>query len=197
MASETDVLILASGSPRRAALLRQAGIAFEQGPPPGVDETPPLGVSPREVALTLAERKVTAAVARAPGRRVLSADTVVALGGDLLGKPADEEEAVRLLTRLAGREHRIFTGVAVGRDGTLLSGVAGARVKVDPMSAAQIRAYVATGEPIGKAGGYALQGRAAAFVRLLEGAPDTIIGLPVELVRGLLAELGPARRRAR
>ena len=193
MAARDDLLLLASGSPRRAALLRQAGIPFEQGEAPGVDETPPPDTTAREVALTLAERKATAAMARAPGRRVLTADTVVALGETLLGKPVDEEDAARILARLAGREHRVFTGVAVGRDGRLLSGAAGARVRVDPLSSAQIRAYVGTGEPLGKAGAYALQGKAAAFVRLVEGAPDTIIGLPVDLVRRLLAALGPPR----
>jgi septum formation protein len=189
----SDLLILASGSARRAALLRQAGIPFEQGSPPGVDETPPRGATAREVALTLAERKAVAAMAREPGRRVLTADTLVALGDSLVGKPADEEDAVRILTRLAGREHRIFTGVAVGRDGRLFSNAAGARVRVDSLSSAQIRAYVATGEPLGKAGAYALQGRAAAFVRLVEGAPDTVIGLPLDVVHRLLAALGPAR----
>jgi septum formation protein len=188
-----DVLLLASGSPRRAALLRQAGIPFEQGEAPGVDEAPPAGVTPREVALTLAERKAEAAMARAPGRRVLTADTVVAVGETLVGKPADPEDAVRILARLAGREHRIFTGVAIGRDGRLVSDAAGARVRVDPLSAAQIRAYVATGEPLGKAGAYALQGKAAAFVRLVEGAPDTVIGLPLDVVRRLLDALPRSR----
>lgn len=189
-------LVLASRSPRRADLLRAAGLPFEVGPAPDVDETPPPGLGPAEVAVALAERKAAAVRARvAPGRVVLGADTVVVLDGALLGKPADAEDAVRLLARLGGREHEVFTGVALAGPAGLVSGGARARVRVEALSEAERRRYVATGEPLDKAGGYAIQGRAASFVRLVEGDLDTVIGLPLALVRSLLEALGrPAGR---
>lgn len=183
-------VLLCSASPRRSALLEAAGIPFERGPAPGVDETPPPGLGPRAVAQALAETKARAAAARAPGRLVLAADTVVALGGDLLGKPRDGDDAQAMLRRLAGRVHEVFTGVAVARGTWLRSEVAAAAVVVDALDDAAIRAYVATGEPLDKAGGYALQGRAAAFMRLTAGSPDTVVGLPIAVVRRLLAAEG-------
>jgi septum formation protein len=170
-------------------LLRAAGIAFEAGPGPDVDETPPPGLAPAEVALALAERKARVALARAPDRTVIAADTVVALGTRLLGKPADAADARAMLHALQGREHLVATGVAVARGARLESGVAQARVAFLPLLGPQIEAYVATGEPFDKAGGYALQGAAAAFARLVEGSPDTVVGLPVELLRRLLEAL--------
>jgi len=182
--------LLASRSPRRSALLRAAGIAFEAGPAPDVDETPPAGLAAEEVARLLAERKARAAAARSPGRVVISADTVVALGTRLLGTPVDAAEAERMLAALAGREHLVATGVAVARDGRLLSDVARARVRFEPLGPEAIRAYVATGEPLDKAGAYALQGGAQAFARLVEGEADTVVGLPIGLLRRLLDQLG-------
>ncbi len=182
--------LLASRSPRRSALLRAAGIAFEQGPAPDVDETPPPGLTPGEVARALAERKARVAAARAPGRVVITADTVVALGERLLGTPADAGEAREMLAALAGREHVVATGVAVARDGRLLSGVAQARVAFQPLAPEAIEAYVATGEPLDKAGAYALQGGGRAFARLLEGQEDTVVGLPIGLLVDLLDRLG-------
>ena len=182
-------LVLASGSPRRADLLRAAGIPFEQGAPPGIDETPPPGLPPRAVAAALALAKARAAAARLPGRTVLGADTVVAQGTELLGKPGSPAEAERMLARLQGREHEVHTGVAVVRGRAEACDVASARVRVDALSERERRDYVATGEPLDKAGAYALQGRAAAFVRLVEGSADTVVGLPVALLRRLLAAL--------
>jgi septum formation protein len=182
--------LLASRSPRRGALLRAAGIAFEQGPAPDVDETPPPGLTPPEVARALAERLARVAAARAPGRVVITADTVVALGERLLGTPADAGEAREMLAALAGREHVVATGVAVARDGRLLSGVAQARVAFGSLAPEAIEAYVATGEPLDKAGAYALQGGGRAFARLLEGQEDTVVGLPIGLLVDLLDQLG-------
>ena len=179
-------VVLCSASPRRAALLEAAGIPFDLGPPPDVDETPPPGLAPRAVAKALAERKMAAASARAPGRTVLCADTVVALGAEILGKPRGAADAETMLARLAGREHDVFTGVATGRGELVRSGVYAARMRVDALDGTLIRAYVATGEPLDKAGAYAIQGRAAAFVHLVEGSLDTVVGLPVALVRRLL-----------
>ncbi len=182
--------LLASRSPRRSALLRAAGIAFEVGPAPDVDETPPPGLRPEQVALALAERKARVAAARAPGRVVITADTVVALGERLLGTPADAAQAAEMLAALAGREHLVATGVAVALDGRVLSGVAQARVAFQPLALEAIRAYVATGEPLDKAGAYALQGGGQAFARLVEGQTDTVVGLPIGLLVGLLDQLG-------
>jgi septum formation protein len=178
--------LLASRSPRRAALLRDAGIRFEQGPAPDLDETPPPGLGAAEVAEHLAREKARAVLARAPGRTVLAADTVVALGARLLGTPKDAAEAEAMLAALSGREHDVVTGVAVAREGSLVSGVARARVAFAALAPAEIRAYAATGEPLDKAGGYALQGGAARFARLVVGRADTVVGLPIDLVRRLL-----------
>lgn len=182
-------VLLASRSPRRAALLAAAGIPFEAGPAPDVDETPPAGLAPRAVVLHLAEAKVRAVLARVPpGRTVLCADTLVALDSELLGKPADAAGALAMLGRLQGREHDVLTGVAVGRDASVWCGAARARVRLDALSESERAAYVATGEPLDKAGAYAIQGQGSAFVHLVAGGLDTVIGLPVELVRLLLAQ---------
>lgn len=187
-------LLLASGSPRRAALLAAAGLDFEAGPAPGVDETPAPGWDVREVAQRLAERKACAGLQAAPARRVLGADTVVLLDGRLLGKPDDAAGAHAMLTALQGREHEVLTGVALASAQGLWSGLACARVRMAALAPAAVQAYVATGEPLDKAGAYALQGGAAAFARVVEGAADTVVGLHVALVRELLAaELDPAR----
>jgi septum formation protein len=182
--------LLCSGSPRRVALLVEAGVPFERGETPGVDETPPPGLAPEDVPEALAARKARAAARRHPGRAVVAADTVVILGGELLGKPEGVEGAKAMLRRLSGRAHRVVTAVAVARDGRLLLGRDAATVAFRALSAPEIDAYVATGEPLDKAGGYAIQGGAAGFVARREGAIDTIVGLPVPLVRRLLAELG-------
>ncbi|MFO0932998.1 MAG: Maf family protein [Planctomycetota bacterium] len=181
--------LLCSASPRRAALLGAAGLAFERGPSPDVDETPPEGVPAEEVAEALAVRKARVAAARAPGRTVLCADTTVVLDGVLLGKPADAADAARMLRALSGRTHAVVTGVAVARDGEVASGADRARVTFRPLDDVEIARYVATGEPLDKAGAYAIQGGAAAFVTRREGRVDTVVGLPVPLVAALLAAL--------
>jgi septum formation protein len=182
--------LLCSASPRRAALLAEAGLPFERGEPPAVDETPPPGLAAADVPEALAARKARAAARRHPGRAVVAADTGVVLGGDLLGKPAGTEDAKAMLRRLSGRAHRVVTAVAVARDARLLLGRETTTVTFRTLSPAEIDAYVATGEPLDKAGSYAIQGGAAGFVSRREGAIDTVVGLPVALVRRLLAELG-------
>jgi septum formation protein len=181
-------LVLASASPRRAALLRAAGIDFEQGAPPEVDEAPPPGLDPPAVAQALAVRKAVAALGRHPGRVVLAADTVVFVEEQLLGKPADAADAHRMLALLSGREHGVATGVCVAEEDRHRSGVSVTLVRFRPLSGEEILDYVAGGEPFDKAGGYALQGGAARFVHTLEGDEDTVIGLPLRLVRALLAQ---------
>lgn len=194
MADPARPPLLCSGSPRRVELLLAAGVPFERGAAPDVDETPPAGVEVHDVARALAERKARAAAARAPGATVICADTTVVLGGELLGKPRDPADAAAMLRRLAGREHVVVTGVAVARGDDLASGADRAVVAFRPIAEAEVAAYVATGEPLDKAGAYAIQGGAARFVVRVAGRVDTIVGLPVPLVVDLLARLGRSDR---
>ncbi len=188
-AGRGEVVLLCSASPRRAALLAQAGIPFERGPAPAVDETPPPGLPPDEVAEALAVRKARAVASHAPGRTVLAADTIVVLEGEILGKPAGPGDARRMLAALSGRVHRVVTGVAVARGSEVRSGRASTDVEFRRLSPAEIDAYVATGEPLDKAGAYAIQGGAAPFVARRTGDLDTVVGLPIALVRRLLGSL--------
>jgi septum formation protein len=186
--------LLCSASPRRAEILRAAGIPFERGPDPRVDETPPPGSPPAEAAEAIARRKALWASSRSPGRVVLAADTVVDLDGAVVGKPADREDAARILRALSGRSHAVTTAVAVARDGRVVAGRETALVRFRVLSEAEIRAYVATGEGLDKAGAYALQGGAAGFVERVEGGPDVVVGLPVALARRLLESGGVPSR---
>ncbi len=186
-------LLLGSSSPRRAALLAAAGVSFERGTAPDVDETPPPGASPDEVPVLLARRKALACAARAPGRVVLGADTVVILDGEILNKPETAVEARRMLASLSGRTHRVVTGVAVTDGVTVLTGADAAEVEFGPWTTAEIDAYVATGEPLDKAGAYAIQGGAARFVVRRTGRLDTVVGLPVPLALALVRALGDVR----
>ena len=190
-------LILASASPRRRELLAAAGIAFDPEPSE-VDESLPEGIEPEAAAELLAERKARAVARRRAGadRLVLGADTVVALdapgGSVLLGKPADEGEARGMLRRLSGTRHRVVTGVAVvrTRDGSIALGHETTFVRMRPILPAEVEAYVASGEWRDKAGGYAIQESADAFVVSLEqGSFDNVVGLPVALARRLIADL--------
>lgn len=182
-------LVLASASPRRSRLLRSLGLTFTVRPV-DLDETPLPGEEPRDYVLRLAREK---ARARAhPGELVLAADTVVVLDGALLGKPADAAEAVAMLGRLAGREHTVLTGVAACEPGAggERSAVESSRVRIAPLGEAEIRWYVGTGEPLDKAGSYAVQGLGALFVEAVYGNYTNVVGLPLPAVRRLVAELG-------
>lgn len=174
-------LTLASASPRRAALLREAGIAFDVAAP-RVDETVSPGVAPAEAALQLAVRKARAVDAPL----VLAADTLIDLDGAILGKPTDAEDARRMLASLAGRAHAVVTGVALRRGARTLAATERTIVRFRAMAPGEIDAYVATGEPMDKAGAYAIQGGARAFIERVEGPLDNVIGLPMGLVRRLL-----------
>jgi septum formation protein len=196
----TPALVLASGSPRRAALLRAAGIPFELGPAPDVDETPPTGpegqrLEPAAVVRALALRKAEAASPLVPGRTLVAADTLVFLEGAPLGKPRDAREACEMLRALSGRTHEVLTGLALigpTADGGIRRAVAVARSAVTfrDLSTTEIEAYAATGEPLDKAGAYGIQGGAAAFVARLEGDLDTVIGLSISTLEELLASWG-------
>ena len=190
-------LLLCSASPRRARLLEEAGIPFERGPAPSVDETPPAGLAPADAAEAIAVRKAKAAAARSPGRLVLAADTVVILDGAILGKPRDASDARRMLQALSGREHVVVTGVAVATGESVVSGREETSVRFRALEGGEIDAYVATKEPLDKAGAYAIQGGAAGFVARRVGALDNVVGLPVALVRSLLARSPGLRAGAR
>lgn len=179
-----DRLLLASGSPRRLDILQAAGIEPEVCP---VDaEELQDGLPPCELVRQNALLKAQAAAELYPGRVILAADTLVALGDMPLGKPQDEADACRMLRLLSGRTHSVFTGVAVWADGELRADVAESRVTFRILTDGEIAEYVAGGEPMDKAGAYAVQGVGAALVSGIEGDFDNIVGLPMALVRELL-----------
>ncbi|MCU0888907.1 MAG: Maf family protein [Rubritepida sp.] len=180
-------LVLASASPRRLELLARIGITPDRVAPTDVDETPRKAELPRLLAARLAEAKARAV--DAPGALVLAADTVVGLGRRILGKPADAEEARRFLTLLSGRRHQVHTGVVLRLpDGALRRRLVTSVVAFQRLTDQQVAAYLDTGEWQGKAGGYAIQGRAEMFVRFLSGSHSNVVGLPLfetaQLLRG-------------
>jgi septum formation protein len=192
------LLVLASRSPRRRDLLEAAGIAFEVGEAPDIDETPPTGLDPGAAVEHLASLKLEAVLQRAVDCQVLTADTLVFLDGAPLGKPADGTSARAMLRSLSGRVHAVATGVALaGPDPEggvrIVVGHAVTGVRFRELTDAEIDAYVATGEPLDKAGAYAIQGGAAGFVASLDGPEDNVIGLPIELVHGLLGAIASSR----
>jgi len=172
-------LVLASASPRRIELLALVGITPDRVDPADIDETPLKDETPTRLAARLAVSKSQAIAARSPDAVVLAADTVVAVGRRLLEKAADEAEATRFLKLLSGRNHRVFTGVAVTAAGRTTQRVVDTRVSFKVLSDAEIAAYVASGEWRGKAGGYGIQGRAGAFVTRLVGSYPAVMGLPL------------------
>lgn len=185
-------LVLASASPRRLELLARAGVAAEVSPA-DVDERLLPGEAPVEAARRLAALKADRAAEALTGGAalVLAADTIVAIDGESLGKPADDAEAVAMLERLSGRTHDVHTGFAlVSTSGPRLESVVTTRVHVKPLGRQEIEGYVATGEPFGKAGAYAIQGAGAFMVRAVEGSVTNVIGLPLAEVLEALAALG-------
>ena len=191
------MLVLASASPRRREILARTGLAFDVVPA-DIDEAARPGESPEALAERLAREKAVAVARRfapAPPCLVIGSDTVVVVDGDVLGKPRDPADAETLLARLVGRAHRVLTGVAVASSAepALRSRVVESLVRMRPASAAEIRAYVATGEPLDKAGAYALQGEGRRFVLSVEGSETNVIGLPLEETLTLLHEAGLRR----
>ena len=188
------LIILASASPRRSELLRQVGIAHEVRPVE-VDEAPRAGEAPSAYVLRLAEAKAEALWQRlgADERRpVLAADTTVALEGDIFGKPGDAAEARAMLGRLSGRTHEVHTAVALRHAGGTAARLSSSSVSLRELTPDEIDWYSSTGEPADKAGGYAVQGRAAVFIRHIAGSYSGIVGLPLFETWELLAPLlGP------
>lgn len=179
------MLILASSSPRRADLLRAAGIPFEVAPV-DVDETVRKLEPPGEHVRRLSREKADVAFAGNPDAVVLGADTIVTVGGEIMSKPHDAGDAIRMLRLLSGREHEVLTGVAlVARRGVVVE-VARTRVWVNPLNETEIADYVATGEPLDKAGAYGIQGIGSKFIDRIQGSYSNVVGLPVALVYRLL-----------
>jgi septum formation protein len=184
--------VLASTSPRRRELLSAAGFAFQIAAP-DVDETAEPGESPESLAERLALAKARVVSARVSRDAcVLAADTVVAIDGELLGKPRDEAEAVEMLLRLAGRTHRVLTGFAlvVPALGFEEAGVVESAVRMHPVDRATAERYARSGEPMDKAGAYAAQGEGGRFVADVAGSRANVIGLPVEAIVPKLEKLG-------
>jgi len=177
-----NVLVLASQSPRRAEILRQAGIRFVVRAAP-VDETLHSGETPEDYVRRLAEAKARAVLA-APDEIVLGADTTVVVDGEILAKPADAIDARRMLTALSGRRHEVITGICLRRGEEQISDHAVTAVWFAPMSEQEIDEYVASGEPMDKAGAYAVQGAASKFIPRIEGCYYNVMGLPISLVYG-------------
>jgi septum formation protein len=181
----SPVLVLASASPRRAELLRAAGIRFEVVAA-DVDERQHSGEEAEAYVRRLATAKATHVAAAHRGRTVLGADTTVVVDGEVLGKPHDAAEAVSMLGRLSGRSHQVLTGVClIGPDGRTDTAVASTTVEFRPLTAAEIETYVASGEPMDKAGAYAIQGGAGRFVTRVDGDYDNVVGLPVALIQAM------------
>lgn len=191
-------LILASASPRRLELLEQVGIVPDAVAPAGIDETPREGEPPRQLAFRLATAKAGAVAPEHRESWVLAADTVVACGRRALPKPGDAEEARVCLALLSGRRHRVYGGVcAVAPSGAARTRVVRTAVAFKRLSREEVDAYLAGGEWRGKAGGYAVQGRAAAFVRHIGGSWSNVVGLPLFETVGLLEGLGYRRPQGR
>ena len=185
----TPEVILASQSPRRRELLSLVGIAHAVQPA-DIDETQWPGEAPRAHCERLAREKVAAVAKREPKALVIGSDTIVILDGEVLGKPADEAEARATLARLSGRSHTVMTAVAVRWRGEERSAVEEVGVTFHALSAEQIAQYVATREPMDKAGAYGIQGYGATIVARVDGDYFAVMGLPLQRLVRLLAELG-------
>ena len=188
------MLVLASASPRRQELLRSAGILFTVQPA-DIPETPFDGEAPQAFGERLAREKALAVLERRPNDFVLGADTIVIVDRQILGKPRDSDDAMRMLKMLSGRSHEVTTGVCLGS--SAIGGFVDVRsettkVTMTEVSDEEIRSYVAMGEPMDKAGAYAIQGRASRWISRIEGDYSNVVGLPVSLVFRMLREHGLA-----
>ena len=178
-------IILASSSPRRRELLSKMGVPYACISP-DVDES--FSGPPREAVVEIARRKARAVAQSAPEALVIGADTLVCVDGMALGKPRDREDAARMLRLLSGREHDVFTGVCVICGKKEMTRLERSGVVFRPLEEEEIAAYTATDEPYDKAGGYAIQGAAAAFIARYHGSYENIMGFPVDVVAGMLAQ---------
>jgi septum formation protein len=182
-------VVLASASPRRRQLLNLIGIAHEVLPA-NIDETLRVRETPRRHAERLAREKASAIAKRDPDLITIGADTIVVVNRKVLGKPRDADDAARMLALLSGREHTVTTAVAVSRGKKLRSAVEEVRVKFRRLRDDEIEAYIATGEPMDKAGAYGIQGYGATIVERIEGDYFAVVGLPIVRLIGLLRDVG-------
>jgi septum formation protein len=185
------LLVLASASPRRLDLLRQIGLEPAVIDPADTDETPAAAEAPRVYALRMAMAKLAVVAPRHPGATVLAADSVVALGRRILPKAETEAEARRCLALLSGRRHRVLGGVAVGSAGRVRTRLVETVVRFKRLEPSEVEGYLRSGEWQGKAGGYAIQGRAAAFVAFLSGSYSNVVGLPLFETAAMLRAVSP------
>lgn len=190
MAYCEKTLILASASPRRRELLGRFAVPFRVIPARGA-ETAPEGLTPGELVRCLAEHKAAeVAEGEGPESVIIAADTVVEIDGEILGKPGTPERAAEMLRRLSGRTHRVWTGVCVRQGERILSAAEETAVRFRELEEDEIRAYVATGEPMDKAGAYGYQDRACLFVERIEGDYFNVVGLPMDRLGRMLREFG-------
>ena len=182
-------VVLASASPRRRQLLNLIGIAHDVRPA-NIDEAMRQRETPRRHAERLAREKATAIAARDPDLITIGADTVVVINRRVLGKPRDEAEAIQMLTQLNGRQHTVITAIAVARGRKLRSSIEEVQVKFRRLRDDEIEAYVATGEPMDKAGAYGIQGYGATIVERIEGDYFAVMGLPLARLTALMRDLG-------
>lgn len=185
----TPRLILGSGSPRRLELLAVLGITPDAIRPPDIDEDPAKAELPRPYCARIAREKV-AAIEAGPDDIVLCADTTVALGRRIMGKPADAGQAAAFLTALSGRRHRVYTALAVKRGDRVVERVVESQVKMKLLSNVELNGYLATGDWQGKAGGYSIQGPGGAFIPWISGSHSAIVGLPLVETSHLLSAVG-------
>ncbi|OYW89109.1 MAG: septum formation protein Maf [Sphingobium sp. 32-64-5] len=191
MRPETPTLVLASASPRRADLLARIGVSAAVIDPAHIDESPRKGELPRDYAQRMAREKAAPVVSRHPGALVLAGDTVVACGRRILPKAEDEATARRCLDLLSGRRHHVFSAVTlIDGDGVARHRLSDSIVTFKRLHPQEIDAYIASGEWHGKAGGYAIQGRAAGLIRALQGSHSGVVGLPLYETRALLMAAG-------
>lgn len=188
---KTAPVILASNSPRRKELLRQIGLEFSVDPA-DVDERVLPDEPPEQYAVRVALDKARVAAVRARAGLIIAADTIVVLDGEILGKPADAEDATRMLTKLSGRAHTVITGLAIkdASTGKELTRASSTRVWFRAITQREIAAYVSTGEPLDKAGAYGIQQRGALLVDKIEGCYFNVVGLPLSLLGELLQAFG-------
>ncbi len=184
-------IILASNSPRRKDLLRQVGVAFTSDPA-DVDERVVPEETPEGYAVRVALEKARVAARKAGSGIVIAADTIVVLDDTILGKPVDAQDAERMLTMLSGRAHHVITGLVImaAATGRTLTRTADTRVWFRDLSPEEIRSYVASGEPLDKAGAYGIQEKGSLFVRKIEGCYFNVVGLPLSLLSEMLSEFG-------
>ena len=183
------MLILASASPRRADLLRAADIPFVVETA-DVDETPRENKPPEAYVLRVARDKAFTVDRRKPGNLILAADTTVVVCGQILGKPASDDEAKTMLKSLSGRVHDVLTGVVIREAAREWAAVVKTEVRFLPLTDSEINWYIASGEPRDKAGAYAIQGRASRFIDRIDGSYSNVVGLPVATVCDLLRQAG-------